>query len=273
MKRWVFDPLILIVIAGALSLVVSFTTSFFQEDPTPLLEEAYASYNAAEKTSNMVERQKLFNQSLKLYSELEEEYQPRNGNGRLYYNIGNAFYQLEAYPWAILNYYHARDLSPRDERVELSLRRALAKLNLPPDQESTPFESIFFAHTQLSLQERIQLFFLLAVLAVAAFSVYIWTEKRLWRSVGIVFSLITVALMLSLAYSYYAAPIEGVLIRSTLLYRDAGTQYAPVSEDPAPSGQKLSVLGVGAGGRWFKVETSERTVGFVPAESLRLIHK
>lgn len=271
MKRWVFDPIIIAVAAAAFLLFLKMAGSLFQQDPTPMLEEAYSSYQSGESASDIAQRKQSFNKALELYSKLEDRYHPTMGNGKLYYNIANTFFQLEAYPWAILNDYRALALNPRDGRARDNLRRSQAKLNLPADEASTPFRPVIFFHTDLSIPERIQLFSALAALSFAAFSLYIWREGRLWRSAGIGLGLLAAVLLFSLGYSHYIAPIEGVLIRSTQLYRDAGKQYAPVSEEPTPSGLKLEVLDKADFNRWLKVRTPSGTVGFIPAETLRLI--
>lgn len=271
MKRWIFDPLILTVAAGAVFLFFILTATLFQQDPTPLLEKAYASYTAGEKAANVADRQKDFNHALEIYSTLEDQYHPAMGNGRLYYNIANTFYQLEAYPWAVLNAYRALALNPRDERIRLNLQQALSKLNLPVNNDTLAFESLLFIHTKLSIPERIQIFTLFTLLAFVSFSLFIWTSGRLWRDLGFILTVLIVMMSGSLAYTYYIAPLEGVIIRSSLLYRDAGTQYAPVSEEPAPSGQKVKILDIADNGNWLKVQIPAGTVGFIPGDALRLI--
>ena len=83
MKRWVFDPVIIIVIAAALFAFWQLTQSLFQQGLASRFDEAYASYSAGEKASNITDRQKDFNRALELYSALEDEYHPTIGNGKL----------------------------------------------------------------------------------------------------------------------------------------------------------------------------------------------
>lgn len=269
-KKWIVNPLIAAIVILVVIAFTKVTSTLFTQDPASVLQEAYKSYQVGEKAASPAEREAAFNHALELYAQLEETYHPTRGNGKLYYNIANTFYQLEAYPWTILNAYRAQALRPRDQKVQVNLNSALKKLNLPQD-ETTAFQSVFFFHFKLSLPERIQLFSAVTLLALVAFSLYLWTTHGYWRAIGTVLSIVAGVMLFSLAYTNYLAPIEGVLVRSTLVYRDAGTQYAPVTEDPSPSGLKVKVLDAADNGKWLKVQTPAGTVGFIPSENMRLI--
>jgi hypothetical protein len=261
---WIFGLAVCLVFASIVS-------ALFRQDPSSSLEEAETNYKAGESATTSEGRERAFNRALELYASLEETYHPTMGNGKLYYNLANTFYQLEAYPWALLNAYRAQALRPRDERVQTTIDKAKENLKLSHTAESSPFQSLLFFHTKFSLPERIQIFCFFVFLAFLTFSLCIWSEKKGWRAVGVVCTAASALWLASLGYSYYLAPIEGVLIRSTLLYRDAGKQYAPVNQEPVPSGEKLSILDTAARGEWLKVETPDETIGFIPADSVRLI--
>ncbi len=58
----------------------------------------------------------------------------------LYYNLGNAYFKLENWPGAILNYERAKKLSPRDEDVLYNLRLA----NLRITDKIDPVPQLFY---------------------------------------------------------------------------------------------------------------------------------
>lgn len=271
MKQALIGPIVMLLAIVGIALFVRMTTVAGGHDRDAMLKEAYESYVAGEKASTVEERQRLFNRSLEIYSALEDRYHPAMGNGKLYYNMGNNFYQLEAYPWAVLDLYRAKALRPRDEKVQASLNNTLKKLNQPSEPEGDVIRKTFFSPFVLSIPEKIQWFCALVAAGFAAFSLYVWTRKPVWKGFGIFFACLVAILMANLSYAYYLAPIEGVVIRSSLLYRDAGKQYAPVSEDPVPSGQKIEILAATNDGQWLKIQTSDEVVGFIPGENLRLI--
>lgn len=271
MKQVFVGPFVVLVVIFCLVGFIKLTISLFEQNPQELLGVAYDNYLAGEKALTVEQRQEAFNHSIEAYAALEDRYHPTMGNGKLYYNMANTFYQLEAYPWAVFDGYRARDLRPRDEKVLASLNHALKKLNLPIEKEPDSFVSRLFSYFKLSIPETIQFFTASVAIALLAFSIHIWRPRRLWRGVGVAACSLTSLLLLCLAYSYYLAPVEGVLIRSSLLYRDAGKQYAPVSEDPVPSGQKVEILETSGDRKWHKVQIPTGTVGFVPIENLRTI--
>jgi hypothetical protein len=77
--------------------------------------------------------------------------------------------------------------------------------------------------------------------------------------------------LMSLLYSRYVEALEGVLVKSTFLYRDKGKEYAKVLDHPSSTGLKVQILDVQANGTWLKILTPDGTLGYVPAESIRLI--
>lgn len=73
-----------------------------------------------------------FNQALTLYKKEDK-------SGELYYNLGNTYYQLGQYPWAIFYYYRALSLRPGDIRIENNLKVTQEKLEIPLDIPSSFF--------------------------------------------------------------------------------------------------------------------------------------
>lgn len=267
MKRWLFDPLLIIAVIAILLLIGSLFDPF-RPSAEPLLTKANEAYEEGEKAATVKERQKYFRDSLDDYLSLEQTFQPTAGNGKLYYNIASAYYQLQEFPLAILYSYRALALRPREAKIESLLHKSLGKIGLPVEQ-SAGYHTLLPIH--FSVPERIQLFSCVCFLMFIAFSFYLWSDRIFWRHVGVLFSVGTGVLLLSLAYSYYLSPIEGVIVRSTVLYRDAGTQYAPVSDTPEVSGQKVEIIDSRQRGKWLKVETPGGAVGYLASDRIRMI--
>lgn len=235
------------------------------------LKQAYAAYVRGETAETIGKREDAFNEALKIYTGLENEFRPDFGNGKLDYNIGNTYFQVEEYPSAVLYYYRALKLMPRDERAKNNLHVVLEKLGVTEKKEKSAFEKLFFFHNMLSVPERLQLLTLLAVLAFLFYSLYIWLCHAWLAKVGGAALFLSAVLLLSVGYTHYFEPVEAVVIHATALYRDAGFQYAKVLEEPILSGRKVVVLDVVLEGKWLKVLSSDGTLGYAPAESLRII--
>jgi len=235
------------------------------------LDDAYMSYLEGESAQMLDVRKKAFNKALDIYLKLDKEYQPRYGNGKLYYNIGNTFFQLEQYPWSVLYYEKTHYLQPRDEKVLRNLMRVQDKLQLTRVASRGVFDKVFFFHTYLSLPERLQLFCLFSLAAILFSSAFIWKRSR-WSKNGLVISVsMLVVMLMSLGYSRYLAPVEGVLVKTIDLRRDAGEQYAKVGKQPIQGGTKVEVLSSAPDGAWLKVLTPNGELGYVSQEAIRMI--
>ncbi|ADI37703.1 putative membrane protein [Waddlia chondrophila 2032/99] len=262
--------LILLIFAGA---VVNHFVYKHEEkiDRLETLKKAYSGYVEGESAESLDEREKAFNQSLKNYIDLERDDQPEYGNGKLYFDIGNAYFQLGNYPFAVLYYYKALKLMPREDIVGRNLSTALNKLGIGEKKKETVFQNLFFFHFYLSVPERLQLFTLFAFAAFFLFSVFIWLRKELFKTVGKIAAFAAFLFFASFLYSHYLSPIEAVIVKSSDLYRDSGFQYAKVQEEPILSGNKVEVLDVIDQGAWLKIRLQGGELGYVPQEAVRII--
>lgn len=258
----------LIIFSG---LVIAGILSLFGRHGDVRVGEADSQYVAGETAATIAERKEAFNRALELYSNLETDYDPKLGTGRLYYNIANTYFQLEEYPLAILYYQRAKLLLPRDHVVDANLAAAQTKLNIAAKADKNAFSRLLFFHFYLSKPERLQLFFIFSAAVLICFVAYLWVPKRVLRILTILFLSVAILFSLSLAYSYYFSDVEAVMIHSSILRRDAGVQYAKVTTQPIPAGTKVDVLELYPDRNWFKIATPSREVGYVPQDSLRII--
>jgi tetratricopeptide (TPR) repeat protein len=271
MKYYLRDPFIVLCLGGLLWLGVYGIKQLMAQDPTSQLAEASVKYMQGENGSTAVERQTFFNQALEQLLELEKQYSPMSGNGKLYFNIGNSFYQLGEYPFAVLYYERALALRPRDSKVLAHLRDAQAQLEIADDHGDSPLHKVLFFHYYLSGPERMQIFFLLVVAAALCGSLYFWREGVWLYRLSILVSGLAALQLLAMAYSYYATPAEAIVVQSSELYRDAGRQYATVQNKPVAAGLKVRVLGERFRGKWLQVQTPQGSVGFIPGDAVRII--
>lgn len=236
------------------------------------LKGAIDLYKKGEIAVSVGEREKAFNQSLSILTALESVYRPEFGTGKLYYDIGNTYFQLGAYPWSIFYYYQADRLMPRNDTVHHNLSIALDKLHLPPLPEEDPVRAALFFHSRLSLPERLQLSAIFGIFLLFFSSLFLWTQAKVLKTVIAFCVLCAVILLGSLFYSRYLSPVEGVMVKSSSLYRDAGEQYAKVTEKLLSGGMKIQVISTSSDGLWIKVLTPDGLLGYVPQTSLRILY-
>ncbi|MEC7839238.1 MAG: tetratricopeptide repeat protein [Chlamydiota bacterium] len=244
---------------------------FYYQSAANQVAESNQNYFDAEAATTIAARKNQFNSALEGYLKMEQTYDPRFGNGKLYYNIGNTYYQLEEYPLAVLYYYRAKHLRPFDSHVKTNLNVALSKLELPPAKENSAIAHIFFFHVLLPLPVRLQLFFMIALSAVITISINVWKPTKKIKNAAIILGAMTTFLFLSLMYTYFLENPEAVVVKSTSMYRGAGKQFAPVNENLLKAGSKVVLLQSDQEGQWLKVEDENDVVGFVPHSNLRVI--
>lgn len=236
------------------------------------LQEAEELYSKGESSQTLAERTDSFNQALAVYLKLEKDYQPINGNGKLYYDIGNTYYQLSEYPLALYYYYQASALMPKDEKILQNISSAQRQLGLPPaPRQSSIFPNVFFFNDDFSLPRRYQIFAVSTAIAILLSSIWIWKKWKYLKYLIALSLIISIVFFLSICYSEYLAPAEGIVVRASGLYRDAGNQYAKVQKEPIPSGTKVEVLAVQKNGAWVKILTSDGTLGYLQQENIRIL--
>lgn len=234
-----------------------------------LIHLAESEYREGEISTQVADRKKAFNLALSHYLQLEKNYHPNYGNGKLYYNIGNAYFQLGEYPLAVYFYEKSLSLDPRDNKTISNLATTLDKLGLNRPTTGFKLDNIFFFHSYLSLPERLTLFFFFSLLAFLFLSLIVWHRRRLLQSLAILFGISALILLGSIFYSQFISPMEAIVVKPAFLYRDAGDQYAKVAEKPLTAGEKIQVLDLK--GEWLKVLTPSGELGFIKSNSLRII--
>lgn len=232
------------------------------------LEAAYTSYRQGEEAKTLVERQKAFNQALLLYLKASQQ----GSSAMLNYNIGNSFYQLEEYPWAILYYNRALMQKPNDAIVKHNLTLAEKQLGLPSTLTDSYFKSIIVYFNQfIILPDQLFLFFLLGMLSLLIASCFLWFQYKwlkdlAFSSIGLSAIVLTISLI-----SQYGIPVEGIVISTTHMYRNAGREYPLVFDAPIWAGTKVRILNVVDHGQWLKIVIADGNWGYIPYESIRLI--
>lgn len=265
------DPFVILSMAVVLFLFLHTVLQFFGESPKAQLQLAQADYVAAINTREQNVRKEKFNAALKALLELEEQYQPSMGNGKLYSNIGAIFFQLQEYPMSLLYYYRAKALRPRDEKLAANLAISQQKAHLQVKAETTPQQRLFFFHYDFSIPERLQLFAIFFIGALLTATGSIWLHRAWMEKVSLLLLLFSMLFVISLGWSYCFSSTEGVLLNSEPLFRGPGRQYAKVSEEPEIAGSKVEVLETNQEGNWVKVQTATGTIGYIYGEGIQLI--
>lgn len=259
-------------ILGTLAFLAGAAVFFyFNHTETDNIKDAYILYSEGEKATSPKERQEAFNKALQLYTEMEKGFSPKYGSGVLYYNIANSYYQLGEYPMALLYFSRAERLRPNDSRVLANKKMTIEKLDITPPKPLTWMNPFLLFHRSISLPHRLQMFALLTLLLTALWSILIWKPRRWIKGVTAVFVAVYLFLGLNLLYAALLSPVDAIVIKGSLLYRDAGTQYAAAQKLPLPAGSEVTLLDLKEKGTWMKVITQEGQIGYIPSDRARVI--
>lgn len=231
------------------------------------IERAFTKYTEGERADTVEARKKAFNEALTIYLELSN----KHPTGKLYYNIGNTYFQLGEYGLAIFYYYKAQEEMPRNTSVRGNLRVALAKAGLSYQAPSQMMDYLLFFHRELSTHEKTILVIALLFFAFTLFSIHIWLPHSFFRRLGTVSAIIALVLLLSLLWVQYFAPLDAVVVRSCQLRKSAGTEYAELKSTPCLAGTRVRVLQVTQEGSWLKIRHPSGEEGYVSKENARVL--
>lgn len=248
-----------------LLLCVSFSFLFAQEDASEFYQKGVDAKSIGERESNFEKALKLYmNQQISLKEQGVE-------NGYLLYNIGNCYFNLNQLGEAILYYKQALKLLPQEEKIIQNYEIATKKRISPVDIDSSGklSETLLFFHFFISEKAKILIMLILSTLILVIFLLYQKVKKNFLKSYMILFSLVYFIFLLSLFIDNYYPQREGVFIKDSLVYQDAGENYASLVTKPIGTGSTIVVINSKDG--WYKVRLNDGRFGYVKESSLHLI--
>lgn len=230
-----------------------------------LISEASYSYRLGEKATNYYTQKQAFNRSLYFYSLAEQKLKDQSSLERA---IGDCYFQLGEYPWAILYYQRVLKSDPGNSATQSHLQNAQQKLGLILQPlfsfNRNPISTFFSTYSQKLL------FFTLLV-------TFLLVACRIWFSSPLIskLTLCSLGLMLVLfsynLFLYFSSSMEGIIVTSTAIYRMADKNQSQAIIHPLPAGSKVKVLQITSDGEWLKIDDLTGLVGYIPIETFRII--
>ncbi|HSG29847.1 MAG TPA: tetratricopeptide repeat protein [Candidatus Krumholzibacterium sp.] len=195
-------------------------------------------------------------------------------NGKLYYNIGNAWFRLDDLGRAILNYKRARMLRPNDQNLVQNLEYARSRRvnRVETAERERVFKTLFFFHYDIPSRVRLGLFAGFFALIWVAAGLHIFIRRGWLKVLVVVFSALSAIFISSLAVDR-AVRInkpEGVIVAGEVVARkgDAET-YQPSFTDPLSSGTEFRLLEKRA--EWWHIELEDGAGCWIPAVAGELV--
>ncbi|MBA3722240.1 MAG: SH3 domain-containing protein [Parachlamydiaceae bacterium] len=233
------------------------------------LQEAQSYYQQGLNSKTLFQRKLNFNKALGLYLEIENIYGESSEN--LFESIGNNFYQVNEFAWAILYYHRVLSINPSNASVEQRLKLAQNKLGLPPTFEPNAMNRILSLNNIFPLSRRIVLLFFVTIISFIVCSIAIWFSGSFWKKLSAVMLGFEALLVVNLILTMYFSPLEGIIVNPTGLFQATDMNQPQITATPLVKGIKVKIIETQKEGNWLKILNPEGTVGFVPAGVVEII--
>lgn len=230
--------------------LLTFLSAPLVADDSTLFQQANTDYEEGVHAASISQQERAFNNALRLYLQLESP----DSSAVLNDQIGNSYYHLGRYGWAILYYLRALRIDPRHALYRAHLHSAEAKLDIPPSTQTLP---------RLSWNESTYIAIACITLLVAALSTLIWWPKHLLliRVAGVAL-LLTFASISILLYQHYVSPVQAVVIQST---------HVLDADQPLLEGTRVAIQGISEDGQILLIRTASGQSGHVSFKNLRIL--
>ena len=195
-------------------------------------------------------------------------------NGKLLYNIGNAYFQLNNIGRAILNYRRAEQFIPNDPNLQQNLQYARDRRQdkIEEPQKTRVLKTLFFWHYDISSEIRVRLF------SISFCLVWITAGLRLFIARGSLnwciglsgfFAVIFLgSLLVDSASRHKYRP--GVVIDYEVVARKGDSDtYEPSFTDPLHTGTEFVL--VEDRDNWYQVELANSQKCWLPAKAVELV--
>ncbi len=243
------------------------STLLFGENP--LLQRANENYQKGLKASTWQERLTSFNDALLLYTEIENSDGPAPQINK---ELGDLYFELTEYPWAILYYERNLKQAPDDLYTLNHLNAVQKKLGLKlTTLKERPLWRVALLDSLISQSTRLKLFFLGSVVTIALAAFSIWSPKPIIKKGLFLFWGLSALILLNYFILFYLTPIEGIMVTASGLYRDANPNASQVVPSPILAGEKVRVIDTKIEGFWLKVINTDGQLGYVRVASIRII--
>ncbi|MEZ5323749.1 MAG: tetratricopeptide repeat protein [Verrucomicrobiales bacterium] len=195
-------------------------------------------------------------------------------NGKLYYNIGNAYFRMKDIGRAILNYRRAELYAPNDPNLQQNLAYALQRRQDEVEVEAQRkiMHTLFFWHYDISAHTRAWMFAGAFASAWVFATLLLFTRRPWMKWVAGVSAVVAVALLASLIIEAgtSAKNRNGVIIaESTIARKGDSTSYEPSFQDPLHAGTEFRLLE--DRGTWLNIALADGRQCWLTSQDVELV--
>ena len=189
-------------------------------------------------------------------------------NGKLYYNIGNAWFRLDDMGRAILNYRRASLYNPMDPNLGQNLQFARSRRvnRIESQQRDRVFKTLFFIHYDVPTRVRFGIFLGSFILLWGAAIAAVFYRRGWVRTVIISLAVVCVIFIVSLVAEKVTMTRDpaGVVIAPEVTARKGdGETYQPSFTAPLYSGTEFILLEQRTD--WWYIELEDGARSWIPS--------
>jgi tetratricopeptide (TPR) repeat protein len=195
-------------------------------------------------------------------------------NGKLFYNIGNAYFRANNIGKAILYYKNAQLYIPNDENLKKNLDFVRSKRidNIKEEEKRQILKTIFFWHFNIATNQKLNIFIVSFILLWLWASLLLVFKKKFLRR----FLIITIGLSTVFLVSYSVDLLshifnrEGVILDSSIVARKGdGITYQPSFNEPLHEGTEFNLIEKRRD--WYNIELVDGKRCWIPQKSAALV--
>ena len=195
-------------------------------------------------------------------------------NGKLYYNIGNAYFRMKDIGRAILSYRRAELYAPNDANLQQNLAYALQRRQdeVEVQAQRKIMHTLFFWHYDISARSRAWMLGGAFASAWVFATLLLFTRRPWMKWVAGISAVVAVALLASLIIEAgtSANSRSGVIIaESTVARKGDSTSYEPSFQDSLHAGTEFRLLE--DRGAWLNIALADGRQCWLPREDVELV--
>jgi tetratricopeptide (TPR) repeat protein len=189
----------------------------------------------------------------------------------LYYNLGNAYYQLGKIGRAVLNYERALKLDPNDQQVQKNLRLANQQLQDAQVviQQSSVVELWYNIQNQLSGRAWSWIGLIMLWAGIGGLAIWLGGKQRKWKKRGFIGGLSILTLCI-LPFLFAYGSEQNRFYSNEAIIMASETELKAGPEEESKTIQLLhegtKVIIIDQIGSWNRVELTDTSEGWLPSD-------
>ena len=258
----------------ALVLITSITSTLqlTNEQKISVLQEANIAYDngIALQTADRVASKEAFRKSAERFQILIDD---GIENGKLFYNLGNAYLQSGEIGEAIAAYRSAQRYLPSDGRVKpnLDYARSLVISPIKGETHTSILKRLAFWHDAIPTQVRLAFCIFLWFICWGLVTARLFRSLPMFKTASITLGFATIALGISVVVDRMNQHQDhGVLTANEVIVRKGkGASYAPILNDPLYEGIEFEVIEQRPD--WLHIKFPNGSTGWIKKDDAQIV--